>query len=119
MSVRQVLTLILLIAGMLGATAVDARVANSVHARNLGPAVRASRIAMVVKWPGDYRFTLVVAALVVAVNAKRWPRGVLIAVSGIVAGLLYTITKWCAGRTRPYPRNHPALPPFEFHPFPH
>jgi membrane-associated phospholipid phosphatase len=119
MSRGQIVTLILATTAMLAVATMDARVANSVHARNLGPAVRGSRIAMVVKWPGDYRFTLVVAAFVVAVNAKRWPRGVLIAVSGIVAGLLYTITKWCIGRSRPYPRNHPAIPPFEFHPFPH
>ena len=95
----------------------DPVVANWVHAHNLGPALRSSKIAKVVKWPGDFRFTLFVAATIMAVDRKQWRVAPTLALGGIIAGLIYTVVKWSVGRTRPFPRNMPTVPPFQFHPF--
>ena len=111
---------ILLVAGLLlvGAAAMaDERVSQWVHARNLGPAVRQSPIAKVVKWPGVFYFTLVVAAVVAGTGRERWRESLVLLLAGILAGLAYVLAKWCAGRTRPFPRNLAPESPFTFHPF--
>jgi membrane-associated phospholipid phosphatase len=103
---------------ILAAAATDVRVAAWVHARDLGPRVRASRIAWFIKSPGDFRSTLILAAALIAINFKYWRSAVLLALSGITAGLFYSIVKWTAGRTRPFPRHAAFVPAFELHPFP-
>src|SRR5258706_4326842 len=104
---------------LVGAAALmDVRVAAWVHARELGPAVRESRIAWWVKRPGDFRFTLVLGAVLIAINRKHWRGAVLMLASGAMGGLLYTLVKWSVGRTRPFPRHVAFVPAFELHPFP-
>ena len=95
----------------------DRPVAEWVHSHRSGPAIRSSRIAKVIKWPGDFRFTLAVAAMIVAVDRKNWRVAPSLALGGMIAGLVYTLVKWTVGRTRPFPHNLPPVPPFEFHPF--
>lgn len=96
---------------------IDRPIAAAVHSQNLGSAIRSSPIAKVIKWPGDFRFTLALAAIIVAADRKRWPVAPALVLAGILAGLSYTLVKWSVGRTRPFPRNAPQIPPFEFHPF--
>jgi membrane-associated phospholipid phosphatase len=103
---------------MVAAATTDVRVAAWVHARDLGPQVRVSRIARFIKSPGDFRFTLILAAVLITINFKYWRSAVLLALSGIIAGLFYSIVKWTAGRTRPFPRHAAFVPAFELHPFP-
>lgn len=96
---------------------IDRPIAIWVHSQNLSLTIRSSPVAKAIKWPGDFRFTLALAALIVALDRKRWRIAPALAIAGIIAGLLYTCVKWSVGRTRPFPRNAPQIPPFEFHPF--
>lgn len=102
---------------LLAAGLVDAPLAGWVHRHGWGPVVKGSWLAKIVKWPGDFRFTLVVGGLILAANAKRWRGVVMVLLAGALAGLFYTLVKWTVGRTRPFPKNAPVVPPFEFHPF--
>ena len=111
---------LLLLAGLLllGAAALcDVRTAGWVHEHRVFEVVQRSHVAKIAKWPGDFRFTLVIAAAILGMWPRRW-RGVLVLLfGGVLAGLFYTLVKWSVGRTRPFPRNIPAVGAFEFHPF--
>jgi membrane-associated phospholipid phosphatase len=96
----------------------DTPVATSVHAHDFGPPVRASRIATVIKWPGDFRFTVALSLTLLVIDRKQWRGVAVLILGGILSGLFYTIIKWTVGRTRPFPRSGPVYPPFELHPFP-
>ena len=113
--------IVLLFAGLvllaLAAT-IDERTARWVHDRDVARVVRASTWAKIVKAPGDFRFTLGVAAIILAWKLHRWREVVVMLVSGALAGLFYTLVKWSIGRTRPFPQNKPPIAPFELHPFP-
>jgi membrane-associated phospholipid phosphatase len=89
----------------------DQRVADGVagHARD----VKFSPIVRVIKLPGWYPFTLIVAAAVALFHPRRWTGAGLIAGSGALAGLFYAVLKWSVGRLRPIVR----VSPFEIHPF--
>ena len=108
--------LILIVLLILCAT-IDARIAGWVHTHNLGPRIRSSTLAKIIKWPGDFRFTLGVATVILLVNLKKWRGAVAVLVAGMLSGLFYTLVKWSVGRTRPFPRNAAAVPAFELHPF--
>jgi membrane-associated phospholipid phosphatase len=94
----------------------DARVAAWVNARELGPAMHKSPVAAVIKWPGVFYFTMALAGVIALADRRKRRAAVVLLVSGALAGLFYTLAKWCVGRTRPY-KTVPAVPPFEFHPF--
>lgn len=112
--------LILLLAALCVAAAFDVRVSTWVHLRGLHDAVHHARWPLIAKWPGHYGYcTLPVAAVVAFATRHRWRGAALIAASGVVAGLLYTVAKWCVGRTRPFPTHGPVETPFTFHPFNH
>ena len=66
-----------------------------------------------VKRPGDFRFTLVLAAVVTLLHHRRLRAGGFILLCGVTAGLFYTVFRWGVGRYRPVFR----LEPFDFHPF--
>lgn len=95
----------------------DARVAQWVHDQDLRPVVQKSVVAKVVKSPGDFKFTLGIMALILIFGLKQWRGPVALFISSVLAGLIYTVVKWCVGRTRPFPRNIPAVSPFKLSPF--
>ncbi len=68
----------------------------------------------VVKTPGDFKFTLVVALALFVLNRYRLRAAVSLLLSGMLGGLLYSVIKWLAGRRRPLL----AIDPWGFHPFP-
>lgn len=114
----RLLWLILLLVALGVAAALDVRVSTWVHGHDLHTAVHHARWPLIAKWPGHFGYcTLPVAALVAFATRHRWRGAALIAGSGIAAGLLYTIAKWCVGRTRPFPTHGPIETPFTFHPF--
>ncbi|HZZ44872.1 MAG TPA: phosphatase PAP2 family protein [Tepidisphaeraceae bacterium] len=71
-----------------------------------------SLLAQIAKMPGQFYFTLTVAAVVLFIHPWKWRAGGLICLSVAVGGLIYTILKWCVGRRRPTLNI-----PFEFSPF--
>lgn len=65
-----------------------------------GPVSREDTWAKVVKWPGDFRFTLVVAGLVLILHRDHWKAAGFVCLAGIFSGVT-SILKWVFGRTRP------------------
>ena len=111
--------LLLIAAGLLLAAAAlaDAPLAGWVHAHGLRELVHDSPIAFVIKWPGVFYFTASLAVLMVILDRRKWREAVLLLISGVISGLFYSLLKWYVGRTRPFPKKPPLVPPFEFHPF--
>ena len=67
----------------------------------------------VMKAPGHFLFTAVVAIALLLWHPWRGRAAVLLLVSGIMSGLLCALVKWIVGRTRPFK----GIPPFRFSPF--
>ncbi|WP_428938976.1 phosphatase PAP2 family protein [Fontivita pretiosa] len=65
------------------------------------------------KSPGHFGFTLIVAAMLILWHPLRWRAAGLVCASGIISGALCALMKWCVGRTRPL---H-GVAPFTLHPF--
>jgi membrane-associated phospholipid phosphatase len=76
--------------------------------------VKHSALAPVIKFPGWFPCTALIAIAIALWHPWRWRGGGTLLVSGIVAGAMYTIAKWAAGRVRPIK----VIAPFEFSPFP-
>ena len=95
----------------------DRAVAQHVHDRDWKNIVHNSAWAKIVKSPGDFRFTLGVAAVIIIFNRQKYMSAVQLLGAGITSGLIYTVVKWVVGRTRPFPSHAAYVPPFEFHPF--
>ena len=96
----------------------DREVAFWVYDEHFKVAIRNAAWSRYIKWPGDFRFTLVVGALILIVNYRRLLQVIQLLVAGIMSGLVYTMVKWIVGRTRPFPLDFPYVQPFDFHPFP-
>lgn len=69
--------------------------------------------SQILKMGGNWRFTLAVALALIAWHKHTWKPAGLLALSGVVGGLLYTIVKWIAGRQRPVV----LIDPLRFNPF--
>jgi membrane-associated phospholipid phosphatase len=67
----------------------------------------------IMKMAGDWRFTLAVALALMAWHIDSWRPAGLLALSGLLGGLLYTFVKWTAGRQRPVV----LIDPYRFNPF--
>lgn len=65
------------------------------------------------KMGGDWRFTLAVALALVTWHRDSWRAAGLLALSGLMGGLFYTMFKWIAGRQRPVV----LIDPLAFRPF--
>jgi membrane-associated phospholipid phosphatase len=63
--------------------------------------VKDTLIAKVLKAPGDFRFTLVVAVVAIWLHPWKWRAGGLVCLSAMIGGLLYVVLKWGVGRRRP------------------
>jgi len=101
------------------ALSLDAPIANWVHASGLAKHVEGKWWAQVIKAPGDYLFTIVVAILLLQTRKIRQRQAVFLLLAGIVSGANFLV-KWIVGRIRPYKLpGVDDLRPFEFHPFWH
>jgi undecaprenyl-diphosphatase len=67
----------------------------------------------IAKSPGDFRFTLVIALLLLIFHKDRIKPAISLLLSGMLGGLIYSIIKWVVGRERPVLGVHP----WSFHPF--
>jgi membrane-associated phospholipid phosphatase len=67
----------------------------------------------IMKSPGNFWFTLLVAAMLLVWHSGRWRVAAFVCMSGMLSGLLCALMKWCVGRTRPL---H-DVPAFKFQPF--
>jgi membrane-associated phospholipid phosphatase len=65
------------------------------------------------KMGGDWRFTLAVALALVAWHHESWRAAGLLTLSAATGGVLYSLSKWLAGRQRPVV----TISPFTFSPF--
>lgn len=78
----------------------------------IGP-FKNSVVAQIVKFPGDFRFTLVVAVIAIWAHPWKWRAGGLVCLSVIVGATIYVVLKWGVGRHRPVSSYAPfALSPF-------
>jgi membrane-associated phospholipid phosphatase len=120
-SVRQIpfhrLLIVIAVLLLVPAALIDEHVAAWVHTHKLGDVLRISRWAKIIKWPGDFRFTLAVGGIILLFHFKRWRGVIAMLMGGVFAGAFYTLVKWSVGRTRPFPQNIAPVPAFEFHPF--
>ena len=112
----------MILSGLLGwmlllsvsALLLDVRVADVVHREIRVPEMM--WLFHIMKAPGHFAFTLLVAAaLVVFRHRWQWRAAAYLCLSGIVSGLSCALLKWCVGRTRPF---H-GVGAFELHPFTH
>jgi membrane-associated phospholipid phosphatase len=103
---------ILAIAGTgLVAMTLDLRIAQWVHSTH--PMAAVHPLHPPLKFLGTFYFTLIIAALLAALHPATWRAALALVLSGIVAGLFYSIVKWCVGRIRPF---H-GVSAFRFTPF--
>lgn len=65
-----------------------------------GPVSRNDLLAQVIRWPGDFRFTLVVAGVLLLLHRDRWKAAGFVLLCGIASGS-NSFFKWVFGRTRP------------------
>jgi membrane-associated phospholipid phosphatase len=99
----------------------DWPVAHWVRASGVQQAVLAHhRIKEIVKMPGVYWFTLVLAVLVGLFHRLHWRGAAFVALAGVI-GLINTLLKWVIGRPRPYSLSRAdgtaVLAPLRFFPF--
>jgi len=97
----------------------DTTIAEYVHTSGLGHHVEGTRWAQAIKAPGDFRFTIGAALLLLIVRQIRWKQAVFVLLAGAIGGA-NPLIKWIVGRTRPYklPGTY-ELRPFTLHPFWH
>lgn len=89
----------------------DRRVALWVqHAR---PLAKGGTWAWWLKLPGDFRFTMGLAAVLAVSQRRRLAPALAMLLSGPLVGILYVMLKWAIGRHRPVI----AIAPFALHPF--
>lgn len=65
-----------------------------------GPISRNDTLARLVRSPGDFRFTLAVAGVLLILHRDRWKAAGFVLLSGIASGS-NSLIKWVFGRTRP------------------
>ena len=76
------------------------------------PLDRRGTVAWLLKLPGYFPVTLVIAAAVSFFHRKSWRAAMPLVISGPFVGIGYTLLKWVVGRRRPVM----VLEPFTFHP---
>ena len=101
------------------AVGLDYPIANWVHTSGFGKQVEGKWWAQVIKEPGEFRFTVAIALLLMFAKQINPKQATFIILAGVISGL-NALVKWIVGRSRPYklPGTH-ALRPFELHPFWH
>jgi membrane-associated phospholipid phosphatase len=92
---------------------IDRRVAT--HIAAYPPFHKAGTLATIVKWPGNFWFTLIIAGLLLLFHRDGRRSALHLILAAAIGGLVYTLAKWIAGRPRPVPH----ITPFAFQPFIH
>lgn len=65
-----------------------------------GPLSREDALAKILRAPGDFRFTLAIALLLLILHRDHWKSAGLLVLAGIASGS-NSVFKWIFGRTRP------------------
>lgn len=101
------------------AATLDQTLARAMHENGVEDFLRSHKfIREILKAPGWFGFTILVAAIVAFVHRAHWRASLFLILATIPASLSSAI-KWIVGRTRPYKLDElgSRLAPFEFHPF--
>jgi membrane-associated phospholipid phosphatase len=115
-SLRAVWTVLWLVAFVI-ALWLDARVAIFARAHGLEDFLHTHRIIREsLKAPGQYWFTILVAAIVAFVHRRRWQASVFVLLATAISGVNGVI-KYIAGRTRPFKLHDNLVEPFVLSPF--
>jgi membrane-associated phospholipid phosphatase len=119
MSKRTVILIATWIIAFFIALSVDYPVAHWVHTSGFGKHVEGKWWAQVIKEPGEFRFTVIIAGILLLARQIRPKQAVFVVLAGVVSGA-NSLVKWLVGRTRPYklPGTY-ELKPFTLHPFWH
>jgi membrane-associated phospholipid phosphatase len=94
---------------VIAAISVDSRVERAVL--HVGPMSKDSWPARIIRTPGRFQFTLVIAILLGLCHRLKWRAGLLLCLSGIPVGLFYVAVKWAFGRYRPPMPGDVTIPP--------
>jgi len=101
---------------MLGAIGIDRPVAAWVYHSEIFVTVRRLGVTPVIRAPGTFYFTLAAAAAMVLWDRRTVRASAALLLSGLMAGVFYTIAKWSIGRHRPIFDGRTFNPaPFELH----
>jgi membrane-associated phospholipid phosphatase len=92
---------------------VKARAADTVHSPWHMFFNKNSLLMTVLKWPGYFYFTMVLAVVLWILHRRHVEALALVLLSGVLGGLLYCAAKWLVGRHRPVN----GIDPFHVTPF--
>jgi membrane-associated phospholipid phosphatase len=93
------------------AFSIDRRVAT--HIAEHPPFHKGGTFATILKWPGNFWFTILLAVLLIPWGHPARRTAAQLILAGVIGGIIYSLVKWIAGRPRPVPH----ITPFAFHPF--
>lgn len=115
---RVVIETILWIGALAIAFAIDRPVTQYLHDSGFAARFKVSLLAEILKAPGDFWFTLILAAFFWMLHSWRWKAAGLLCLTGLVSGF-NGLVKWCVGRIRPFkvPGHPNQLLPLAFFPF--
>jgi membrane-associated phospholipid phosphatase len=118
---RAALFAVVWIAAIAVAAMLDARVAEWLRDHDVDQFLRGHKLLReVLKAPGFFPSTVVLAVVVTATHAKQWRAGLFVLIAGATAAV-NQLLKWTTGRYRPFTAPNggaSTAAPFEFHPFP-
>jgi membrane-associated phospholipid phosphatase len=96
---------VLWIGAIVVAMTLDSTVSQAIRERapagRIGILDKDGTVASIIRAPGVFYTTLVIAVALSLVHPWKWRAGGLLCLSGVVAGLGYVFIKWVVGRMRP------------------
>ena len=105
------------IVAIVSSSMLDARVAVWMRAHGVEQFLRShANIRELLKLPGEYRFTVVVAIIAAIIHREHLKCGLFVLLATLVSGVNGAV-KWIVGRTRPYKLHEDLVEPFVFNPF--
>ena len=97
MTRRAIILTAIWILAFLVALTLDSPIAQWIHDSGTGQFVEGKWWAQILKEPGQFRFTIVIAILLICLKQIRWKQAIFVMVAGAISGL-HVLIKWSVGR---------------------